>query len=185
MWCMQDSNGGPQTWHDCFKCWHMFFNRGACNRMEERPVNDCSPESLNYVQVSNYAAQLAWWLAFFPPEQFLILTSAELHDPDRQVNVRAPIVRKTHKSSEPVLGSRCPHLPLRVWPSVACWDARVACSAGRRGSMDCALLPLAVCTRFMHAGAEPGLGPRKSAARAPLLAQVARHPVPKRLPGQL
>lgn len=34
-----------------------------------------------------YAVQIAWWLAFFPPERFLILTSSELRDPTSAVQV--------------------------------------------------------------------------------------------------
>ena len=84
---MQDE-GGLKTWHDCYKCWHMFHNHTHCTGMAPpRPFDGCHPDVLDYVQVSNYAAQLAWWLAFFPPEQILILTSAELRDPARQVQV--------------------------------------------------------------------------------------------------
>lgn len=76
----------------------MFFNRTHCRHLPEpRPFNDCKPDVLNYVQVSNYAAQIAWWLAFYPPEQILIITSSELRDPDRQVNVRTHQVLGRHR----------------------------------------------------------------------------------------
>eukprot|EP00892_Ulva_mutabilis_P011672 jgi/Ulvmu1/8878/UM049_0060.1 len=78
--------GGPHTWHDCYSCWHMFHNHTHCTQHEQDlPERGCRPAVLNYVQLSMYAPQLAWWLAFFPPEQILILTSAELHDPSTQV----------------------------------------------------------------------------------------------------
>ena len=31
-----------------------------------------------YVAYGHYAAQLAWWLNFFPPERFLLLNSEDL-----------------------------------------------------------------------------------------------------------
>ena len=82
--------GGLKTWHDCYKCWEMFHNGTHCRHLPPpQPHNGCHPDILDYVQVSNYAAQLAWWLAFFPPEQILILTSAELRDPAQQIQARA------------------------------------------------------------------------------------------------
>lgn len=36
---------------------------------------------------SSYAAQLGWWLSFFPPEQFLVLTADDLRDPHRRLKV--------------------------------------------------------------------------------------------------
>eukprot|EP00892_Ulva_mutabilis_P011675 jgi/Ulvmu1/8880/UM049_0062.1 len=78
--------GGPHTWHDCYRCWHMYLNQTYCHTLPPpRPFDSCHPAVLNYVQLSMYAPQLAWWLAFFPPEQILILTSAELHHPSTQV----------------------------------------------------------------------------------------------------
>ena len=80
--------GGLKTRHDCYECWHMFHNHTHCTVMAPpQPFDGCHPDVLDYLQVSNYAAQLAWWLAFFPPEQILILISAELRDPARQVQV--------------------------------------------------------------------------------------------------
>ena len=39
---------------------------------------------------SAVAAQLAWWLSFFPPDRFLILLSSELRDRATATAVRAP-----------------------------------------------------------------------------------------------
>eukprot|EP00892_Ulva_mutabilis_P001583 jgi/Ulvmu1/11425/UM075_0091.1 len=36
---------------------------------------------------SSYAAQIAWWLQFFPPEQIYIVTPDVIKDPKRQMQV--------------------------------------------------------------------------------------------------
>ena len=41
------------------------------------------------VATGHYAAQLAWWLQFFPPERFLVVTSAQLA-PGPRLQVRRP-----------------------------------------------------------------------------------------------
>jgi hypothetical protein len=46
-----------------------------------------SVRKANGVLVGFYAAQLAWWLSFFPPDRFLLVTSQELHDPDTALQV--------------------------------------------------------------------------------------------------
>ena len=50
------------------------------------------PPLINYhlpMFSSAVGAQIAWWLAFFPPERFLILTSAELRTQEGSIAVRA------------------------------------------------------------------------------------------------
>lgn len=120
---MQDQ-GGPQTWHDCFKCSHMFFNRTHClHQPPPRPFNGCKPDVLNYVQVSNYAAQIAWWLAFYPPEQILIITSSELRDPGRQVNVRThPCMLIAVQQNDNGVGTV---MPLAIDRALLCGTQRV------------------------------------------------------------
>lgn len=44
--------------------------------------------SMPLTQYGLYAAQIAWWMSFFPPDSFLILTREELMDPDRVFKVR-------------------------------------------------------------------------------------------------
>lgn len=72
----------------------MLFNTTHCNTQlpeVHRSKLGCvsEPKLMTFVQYSSYAAQIAWWLAFFPPEQFLVLTISELRDPARRVKVRS------------------------------------------------------------------------------------------------
>jgi hypothetical protein len=41
----------------------------------------CYVPHFKFIDQSKYAAQLAWWLLFFPPERFLIVSSWQLRDP--------------------------------------------------------------------------------------------------------
>ena len=54
------------------------------------PAGAGNPTRFRHAVSSAVAAQIAWWLAFFPPEQILILSAAELHDPARARAVRRP-----------------------------------------------------------------------------------------------
>lgn len=40
------------------------------------------------VDVSNYAAQIGWWLNFFAPDRFIVISSADLRSNKSQVEVR-------------------------------------------------------------------------------------------------
>eukprot|EP00892_Ulva_mutabilis_P012431 jgi/Ulvmu1/9560/UM053_0049.1 len=86
--CIFGTAGGSRTWGDCWRCYYPTFQKKKCHAAPAA-VQDahrgCEPPSVPTTHVAYYAAQLAWWLAFFPPERFLILTSAELHSPDRQL----------------------------------------------------------------------------------------------------
>lgn len=57
-----------------------------------RPMHDFAmPPLINYhlpMFSSAVAAQIAWWLSFFPSEQFLILTSSELRTQEGAIRVR-------------------------------------------------------------------------------------------------
>ena len=46
------------------------------------------PRGFSVLDYSSYAAQIAWWLEFFPPEQMFVVTSNALKDRDRQTQVR-------------------------------------------------------------------------------------------------
>lgn len=53
--------------------------------------DNAPPDKLNnrrHMLSSHVAPQIAWWLAFFPAERFLFVTSAELRDPARAHAVR-------------------------------------------------------------------------------------------------
>lgn len=54
---------------------------------ELKALGGCPTGSVPMVHTGMYAVQIAWWLAFFPPESFLILTSSELRDPALAVQV--------------------------------------------------------------------------------------------------
>lgn len=113
---MQDV-GGPKTWQECFRCSYMLFNSTHCRTHlsdEARAALGCgtAPKLMTFVQYSSYAAQLAWWLAFFPPEQFLILTVSELRDPSQRTQVRrAPFAPLHELDPSAVSQRRMPPLP--------------------------------------------------------------------------
>lgn len=44
--------------------------------------------------IGEYASKLAWWLAFFPPERFLIVTSQQLRAPGGRVRVRCALAAR-------------------------------------------------------------------------------------------
>jgi hypothetical protein len=58
---------------------------GTCTRCKKR-----ARKGIYVLHRGQYAVQLAWWLAFFRPERFLIVTAAELKDPNAQVEVCGP-----------------------------------------------------------------------------------------------
>lgn len=85
------TQGGTRTWGDCWRCYYPNFVKRHCEASPpevREAFRGCSPPSLPTTHVAYYAAQLAWWLAFFPPERFLILTSSELHSREQQLQVR-------------------------------------------------------------------------------------------------
>ena len=68
-----------------------------CQRLshdEQQALGGCEPNMIPHVptvpltQYGLYAAQIAWWMSFFPPETFLMLTQEELQDPECVVPVR-------------------------------------------------------------------------------------------------
>ena len=92
---MQDSsctfNGGypGRQWNDCFSCHYIVHDwerrRHLCRLvglLQDTCAieNPCKPqvELYMYVAYGHYAAPLAWWLNFFPPDRFLILNNEEL-----------------------------------------------------------------------------------------------------------
>jgi hypothetical protein len=84
-----------KTWFDCFKCGFTYMLRQQdaaedCRRVASLPDPpfDCSKPGYGFMDHGLYAAQLAWWLQFFPPEHFLIVPSAELWDEAERLEVR-------------------------------------------------------------------------------------------------
>lgn len=89
---------GSRTWGDCWRCYYPTFMKRYCKSSPadvQEALRDCNPPSLPTTHVAYYAAQLAWWLAFFPPERFLILTSAQLHSPEEQLEVCSPSLEQS------------------------------------------------------------------------------------------
>lgn len=81
---------GTHSWGDCWPCSFAVINRDACG---ERGLTEERCRQLTgvpNVHVSYYAPQIAWWLAFFPPERFLVFTSQQLREPQQQLEVRPP-----------------------------------------------------------------------------------------------
>ena len=78
-----------RTWGDCWRCDQHIDDCDELSAKEARAVGGCTPNQMPLVpdmpltHFGMYAPQLAWWLSFFPPENFVVLTSEELHDPDR------------------------------------------------------------------------------------------------------
>ena len=88
--------GNPLTWADCYTC--AFSNilatpeaKRTCARLGKLPhreLGNCSQPTNGFVDQGLYAAQLAWWLRWFPPDRFLVLSTTELRHPRSAVNVR-------------------------------------------------------------------------------------------------
>jgi hypothetical protein len=80
-----------RTWHSCFQCLYSHVDRDECEHLapEQRSAFErCSSErGFNMVDVSNYAAQIGWWLNFFPPERFLVISSLELRSEHGRIKV--------------------------------------------------------------------------------------------------
>lgn len=83
------------TWFDCHRCHFGYIDQkeasGPCAEVERTGPLDfhtCTTPSHRFLDHGLYAAQLAWWLRFFPPERFLIISSWQLHDPVERIRVR-------------------------------------------------------------------------------------------------
>lgn len=85
---MQSNN---KTWHSCFQCHYSHVDNLACTLLDDRDrklFKQCDGHfGFGKVSVSNYAAQLAWWLNFFSPDRFLIVSSDVLRDKDSSLQV--------------------------------------------------------------------------------------------------
>lgn len=88
------------TWHECFSCAFNFIDlasepvQTACEEQQWSLHNrNCSKPHYGFLDHGLYGAQLAWWLRFFPPEQFLIISAWELRDPAQRIEVRAQLNR--------------------------------------------------------------------------------------------
>jgi hypothetical protein len=83
------------TWFDCHRCGFTWINTNghACRALESHseppPPLNCSAPSYTFLDHALYAAQLAWWLQFFPPSRFLVVSSWQLRDPIERVKVRS------------------------------------------------------------------------------------------------
>jgi hypothetical protein len=83
-----------RTWGDCYRC---SLGTRACEELTKEEI-----EGVGYcdsglvpmtpkvpgLQYGLYAAQIAWWLSFFPPERFMIIRQEDTKDRDRAVTVR-------------------------------------------------------------------------------------------------
>ena len=81
-----------RTWHSCFQCLYSHVERSDCEHMaaEQRDQFErChSARGFNMIDVSNYAAQIGWWLNFFASDRFLIVSSLELREEGGRLKVR-------------------------------------------------------------------------------------------------
>ena len=85
------------TWFDCYKCAYSYIDvrRGlvqeACKPLlTSGPAGfrNCSAPHFGFIEHGLYAAQIAWWLQFFGPERFMIISASQLRDPEQQLQVR-------------------------------------------------------------------------------------------------
>lgn len=88
--------GSSATWWDCHRCHFGYINRTSAAAECERAgavgppeFGSCAEPAHRFLDHGLYAAQLAWWLRFFPPEQFRVISSRRLRDPEARVQVRA------------------------------------------------------------------------------------------------
>lgn len=82
--CGMQSN--DNTWHSCFQC---HIDHSACTEEDPELLEQCNQKpGFRMLGVGKYAAQLAWWLNFFPPDRFLIVSSAQLWTEDTRMEVR-------------------------------------------------------------------------------------------------
>jgi hypothetical protein len=81
-----------RTWHSCFQCHYSHIDQDRCQELSEeegRIFKQCQQHfGFGMLDVGQYAAQLAWWLNFFPPERFLVVSSLELRDDASRLKVR-------------------------------------------------------------------------------------------------
>ena len=85
------------TWHQFFSCAFNYINVAqepvavACEEQQSSlGARNCSVPHYGFIDHGMYGAQLAWWLQFFPPEQFLVVSSGQLWDPHERIQVLAP-----------------------------------------------------------------------------------------------
>jgi hypothetical protein len=85
--------GTAVTWADCFKCYYSNFDAAGCSKLtvEDRAqfVQCATQRQFGPVHYGLYAAQLSWWLAFFPPQQFFFITSSQLQSKEQRIEVCA------------------------------------------------------------------------------------------------
>jgi hypothetical protein len=82
-----------RTWGDCWRCEHFVYACKLLSHVESQALGGCAHNRIPHVatmpltQYGLYAAQIAWWLSFFPPESFMIVTREELRDSKRVLPV--------------------------------------------------------------------------------------------------
>ena len=86
------------TWHDCYRCRYDSVSLDACKSRDagEPPFAPCervlrgrgTQVAHKVLAAGSYAAQLAWWLQFFPPERFMVITATQLEDEPQRLQVR-------------------------------------------------------------------------------------------------
>lgn len=94
MWLQVEDPEQRKTWNDCWRCDHFVYSCKLLSHDEAHGLGGCRQNVIPHVptmpltQYGLYAAQIAWWMSFFPPETFLILTREELQDDARVIPVR-------------------------------------------------------------------------------------------------
>ena len=95
-----------KTWHECHRCRYSHVFLPACDGLFGKHLVDdtftpCERAragrgldvSHAVIGAGQYAAQLAWWLSFFPADRFLLVTTHQLRDAAARVEVRRSPIR--------------------------------------------------------------------------------------------
>lgn len=82
-----------KSFGECYRC---FLATRWCDELtdeEKDAFGGCEVHKVPHIpqlpvlQYGLYAAQLSWWLSFFPPERFMILRQEDTKDPEKALEV--------------------------------------------------------------------------------------------------
>ena len=85
-----------KSFGECNRC---FLATRWCDELtdaEKEAFGGCAVHKVPHIpqlpvlQYGLYAAQISWWLSFFPPDRFMILRQEDTKDPEKALEVRQP-----------------------------------------------------------------------------------------------
>jgi len=99
--CTFNTGKPTQSWNDCYRCLvndnsirkhcqgRWYLRKDGPDAMD----HECLDFSMEMISRGLYAAQIAWWLEFFPPEQFVFINSDDLFaNPVQELNKVADLI---------------------------------------------------------------------------------------------